>query len=214
MILIPISIGWALGSLTSGHTVNRFGYRLLAVTGAILVTLGLFLQTRLDAGSSLLQLAGVCWGVGFGMGLVTTAITVSVQNTVEISQVGVATSSTVFSRSLGAAVGVSVMGAILSHRLGNLLNGSKALAGVFSGMANGALGEVRLLLQPAARARMSPESLKILQHALEMSLQDIFLFAAGVTLLAVFIAFHVSSQRPTSASKKTDEAELAQVSAS
>ncbi len=195
MILIPISIGWALGSLTSGHTVNRFGYRLLAVTGASLVTTGLFLQTRLDAGSSLLQLAAVCWGVGLGMGLVTTAITVSVQNTVAISQVGVITSSTVFSRTLGASVGVSVMGAILSQRLGNLLNG------VFPGMINGALGEVRLLLQPTARAKTSPESLKILQHALEVSLQDVFLFAAAVTLLAVFIAFRVSSQRLAAANR-------------
>jgi EmrB/QacA subfamily drug resistance transporter len=195
MVLIPISIGWALGSLTSGHTVNRFGYRLLAVTGASLVTTGLFLQMRLDASSSLLQLAGVCWGLGFGMGLITTAITVSVQNTVEISQVGVATSSTVFSRTLGASVGVSAMGAILSQRLGNLLDG------VFPGMINGALGEVRLLLQPATRAKMQPESLKILQNALEVSLQDIFLFAAGVTSLAVFIAFRVSSQRPAAVSQ-------------
>jgi hypothetical protein len=68
------------------------------------------------------------------------------------------------------------------------------------------------LLQPHARAKMPPESLKILQHALEVSLRDIFLFAAGVTLLAVFIAFRVSSQRPTATSKKPGGAELAQPS--
>jgi hypothetical protein len=75
-------------------------------------------------------------------------------------------------------------------------------------MANGALGEVRLLLQPSARAKMPPESLKILQHALDLSLRDIFLFAAGVTLLAVFNAFRVSAQRPA-ATNRTEATEPA-----
>jgi MFS family permease len=196
MVLIPISIGWATGSLTSGHTVNRFGYRLLAVAGSILMTIGLLMQGQLDAASSLFHIAAVCLGVGFGMGLVTTAITVSVQNTVEPSQVGVATASTVFSRILGAAVGVSIMGAILSQRLAGLLRGR------FPEMTNGALTEVRMLLRPEARAKIQPESLTVLQQALANSLQEVFLFGAGVALVAVLIAFRVSSQRPTAANKK------------
>jgi MFS family permease len=196
MVLIPISIGWAAGSLTSGHSVNRFGYRLLAVSGAVLMTLGLLLQMRLDSAASLLDMAAACLSVGFGMGLVTTAITVSVQNTVSPSQVGVATASTVFSRSLGAAVGVSILGAVLSQRLASLLREH------FPEMSNGALTEVRMLLRPEAREKLLPDSLTTLQHALAESLQDVFLLGAGITVMAVVIAFRVSSQRPTTVNEK------------
>jgi EmrB/QacA subfamily drug resistance transporter len=202
LVLIPISIGWALGSLASGHTVNHFGYRLLTVSGAMLMTISLFLQSQLEAASPLLHIAGVCFGVGLGMGLVTTAITVSVQNTVEPAHIGVATASTVFSRSLGATVGVSIMGAILSQRLEALLHN------VFPGMVNGALSEVRQLLRPEARAQIAPESLKLLQQALENSLQEVFLVTAVVALLAMLIAFRVSPQRPA-ATNKTKDAEPA-----
>jgi predicted MFS family arabinose efflux permease len=136
------------------------------------------------------------------MGLVTTAITVSVQNTVEPAHIGVATASTVFSRSLGATVGVSIMGAILSQRLEALLHN------VFPGMVNGALSEVRQLLRPEARAQIAPESLKLLQQALENSLQEVFLVTAVVALLAMLIAFRVSPQRPA-ATNKTKDAEPA-----
>jgi EmrB/QacA subfamily drug resistance transporter len=195
MVLIPFSIGWALGSLASGQLVNRFGYRSLALAGTIMLTIGLLLQTQLDTTVSIFHIAGVCFIVGFGMGLTTTAITVSVQNNVDPSQVGVATSATVFSRILGAALGVSAMGAILSQRLETLLHG------VFPGMANGGLTEVRQLLQPAARRQLSPESLRALRQALQTGLHDAFLFAAGAALVAIFIASRVSAQRPLAADK-------------
>ncbi|MDZ7289316.1 MAG: MFS transporter [candidate division KSB1 bacterium] len=196
IVLIPISLGWAAGSMTSGHTVNRFGYRRLAVTGAAFMTIGLFLQAQIEATASLFHSAATCLIVGFGMGLVTTSVTVSVQNIVEPSKVGMATASTVFSRILGAAVGVSVLGAILSRRLIALLHDAKNLSHAASGMTISGLSEVRALLRPEARAKMSPETLAIFQKALEESLQNVFLVAAGIALLAVFIASRVSAQRP------------------
>jgi MFS family permease len=192
MVLIPISIGWASGSLTSGHAVNRFGYRALAVAGTILMTMGLLLQTQIHATSSLYHLAVISLNIGFGMGLTTTAITVSVQNTVDPAQVGVATSSTVFSRILGSAIGVSIMGAILSQRLTTLLRG------VFPEMTNGGLSEVRRLLQPAARAQMPTDALFTLQRALQTGLHDAFLFAAGAAFVAILTATRVSALRPLS----------------
>jgi EmrB/QacA subfamily drug resistance transporter len=210
MTLIPISLGWALGSLTSGHTVNRFGYRGLALTGAIIMTIGLLLQTQLESTTLLFHIAGVSFIIGLGMGLTTTAITVSVQNTVDPSQVGVATSTTVFSRILGSSIGVSLMGAILSSRLETLLHGPKApdgrsLAGVFAGMNGSALSQVRSLLRPAVRAQIPPEALKILQHALEDGLRHAFYFAAAAAFVAIFIAMRVSSQRPAPANQKTEK---------
>jgi EmrB/QacA subfamily drug resistance transporter len=199
MVLIPISIGWASGSLTSGHTVNRFGYRSLSITGAVLMAFGFLMQIQLDVSTSLLHVAAVCLCVGFGMGLVTTAITVSVQNTVSPSQIGVATATTVFSRILGAAIGVSVMGTILSQRL------ASSLHELFPKMTNGALSEIRTLLRPETRVKIAPESLSILQNALALGLHDIFLFCAGIAVLAIFIAFGVSSQRPVPAKRTQKE---------
>jgi EmrB/QacA subfamily drug resistance transporter len=204
MVLIPFSLGWALGSLTSGHTVNHFGYRTLAVTGTTVLTIGLFLQTQLEATASLFHIGAVCFIVGFGMGLTTTAITVSVQNIVAPSQIGVTTSSTIFSRILGASIGVSAMGAILSYRLETLL------LGVFPGMNNGALSEVRSLLLPEARAAMPAASIKILQRALEDGLQHAFFFAAGTAFITIFIAAAVSPQRPAPIKKKQMESEIMQ----
>lgn len=204
MTLIPISLGWALGSLASGHAINRFGYRTLALTGAVIMTIGLFLQTQLHATTPLSQIAAVSFIIGLGMGLTTNAITVSVQNSVEPAQVGVATSTTVFSRILGSSIGVSLMGAILSLRLDTLLHG------VFPGINGNALSQVRALLRPEARAQVPVEALKILQHALEDGLQYAFYFAAASAFIAIFIAAYVSPHRPTAINKSKTEPEMLQ----
>ena len=202
MTMIPISLGWALGSLTSGHTVNRFGYRSLALTGAVIMPLGLLLQTQLHATTPLLQIAALSLIIGIGMGLTTNAITVSVQNSVEPSQVGVATSTTVFSRILGSSIGVSLMGAILSSRLETLLHG------VFLGMNGNALSQVRSLLRPEARVQIPVESLKLLQHALEEGLQDAFYFAVAAAIIALISAAYISPQRPTATTSSKAESEM------
>lgn len=205
MTLIPISLGWALGSLSSGHAVNRFGYRALALAGTVIMTLGLWLQTQLHATTPLLSIALVSFTIGLGMGLATNAITVSVQNSVDPSQVGVATSTTVFSRILGSSIGVSLMGAILSARLEKLLHG------VFPGMNGNALSQVRNLLRPEARALIPSDALKILQQALEDGLQNAFYFAAATAFIAIFIAARISPQRPAINKTKATEPKVMHV---
>lgn len=195
LVLLPFSFGWASGSLISGHLVNRFGYRSLAITGAVLMIAGFFLQSRLDNQAALLQVSIVCLAVGLGMGLATTAITVSVQNNVRAEDLGVATASTIFSRALGAAVGVSVLGAVLSQRVAH------ELRNVFPEANAQAMSEVRALLLPESRAQISPDLARQLQSGLAAGLHTVFLICLGIAVLAFFVTLRVSAHKSAATEK-------------
>ncbi|MGH7495928.1 MAG: hypothetical protein ACREOO_26540, partial [bacterium] len=184
------SFGWAGGSLISGHGVNHLGYRTLAAIGAALMILGFLFQITLDTHATLPQVAMVCLAAGFGMGLATTAITVSVQNHVQPQELGVATASTIFSRALGAAVGVSVLGAVLSQRVAHELRNTFPMAN------SQAMSEVRALLLPEARARITPALAAQLQNGLAAGLHTVFLVCTAVAILAFFVTLRVSSRKP------------------
>jgi EmrB/QacA subfamily drug resistance transporter len=190
IVLLPFSVGWAAGSLSSGHLVNHFGYRKLAAAGAVLMILGFLYQITLDSRATLLQVSSACLAAGLGMGLVTTAITVSVQNNVEPQELGVATASTIFSRALGAAVGVSLLGWVLSQRVAH------ELRNVFPEANSQAMSEVRSLLLPESRAQISPDLAVQLQLGLSAGLHTVFLICTGVAVLAFLATLRVSSRKP------------------
>ncbi|MCS6802735.1 MAG: MDR family MFS transporter [Chloroflexota bacterium] len=123
--LIPLSIGWTIGAVIAGRIILTLGYRWAATVGTIVVT-----GSALGVASwplaapwlllTLLTLLGI--GAGFGF----TAFTVSVQNAVDWSRRGVATSTVQFARMLGGTVGVAMLGALFSAALATRLDGVDA----------------------------------------------------------------------------------------
>ncbi|MEK7728107.1 MAG: MDR family MFS transporter [candidate division KSB1 bacterium] len=190
LVLLPFSFGWAGGSLASGHMVNRLGYRNLAVLGAVLMMGGFVYLSTLGISSTLLEVSLACGIAGFGMGMITTAITVSVQNNVTQQELGVATASTIFSRALGAAIGTGVLGALLALRL------ASELKAVFPHNPSGAITEVRSVLLRELRTQMSPELLAQMQHGLAQAMRTIFHACVVTSLFALLVALRVSAQRP------------------
>ena len=190
LVLLPFSFGWAGGSMASGHLVNRLGYRNLAVLGAVLMISGNVLLGVLNVASTLFAVAAGCGLAGFGMGMVTTAITVSVQNNVSAHELGVATASTIFSRALGAATGTSILGAVLALRLGNLLKE------FFPQNPAGAITEIRSLLLREMRTQISPDVLAQMQHGLAQALRTVFQACVVASVFALFVALRVSAHRP------------------
>ena len=117
-VLTPLFLGWVVMSIVGARMTVRLGYRVSAIAGSILMTAGFIgLESLLDSHSPRLLLLVSCTILGAGMGTQMLSLLLAVQHAVDRSQLGLATSLNQFSRSVGAALGVSAMGAILARGL-------------------------------------------------------------------------------------------------
>jgi EmrB/QacA subfamily drug resistance transporter len=122
VILIPLNFAWITASTISGRLIARHGrYRVFPIVGSPLVLVGLWLISRLDTGSTGLEVALVSAVVGVGMGLTVQTYVVALQNAVPRFDLGVATATNQFCRSIGGALAVAAFGTLLVSRLGTEL---------------------------------------------------------------------------------------------
>jgi MFS family permease len=123
--LMTMSTGWSVGGLFAGQLLNRLGFRAIAVAGAALMTVGYAaLAYKPDIDWMHLMIIGAVTGIGMGMQSIT--VIVAVQTAIEPARRGVATSGVLFFRNVGSTLGVALMGAILTARLGAGLGGLEA----------------------------------------------------------------------------------------
>jgi EmrB/QacA subfamily drug resistance transporter len=115
--ITPLFLGWVVMSIVGARMTVVLGYRVVAIAGSILMTAGFFGLTLVTADSPGMILIASCTVIGAGMGTQMLALLLAVQHGVDRSRLGIATSLNQFSRSIGAAVGVAAMGAILSRSL-------------------------------------------------------------------------------------------------
>lgn len=116
--LATLTIGWPISAALSGRFYLRLGFRKTALIGSSLVVIGAALTLPLGAGSSVFAVAGCCFVVGLGMGLVASPTLIAAQSSVGWTERGVVTANNLFFRSIGSAVGVAVFGAIANSTLG------------------------------------------------------------------------------------------------
>lgn len=112
--LTAMSIGWPIAATVAGRLLTRVGNRWLTVSGALLLSAGALTLLLLDASSVPLHAGFGSFLVGCGMGVINTSSVVAIQSTVPWEQRGQATSSNVFTRILGSALGAAVFGSILN----------------------------------------------------------------------------------------------------
>ena len=114
----PMLIGWPLASAVAGRLLGRTGYRVLVRVGLIALGVATFALWRLlAAGAGTSAMRAVMFVFGAGMGLANTALIVIVQERAGFARRGVATASTMFFRTIGGAVGVGALGALLARRV-------------------------------------------------------------------------------------------------
>jgi len=116
--LLPLVCGMLVTFIISGRLVTKWGrYKIFPVVGTAVMTVGLFLFSLLTPSTPLAISSVYMVVLGLGIGCVMQVLVVAVQNAVPQSQLGTATSSSTFFRSIGGAFGVAVFGAIFNNRL-------------------------------------------------------------------------------------------------
>lgn len=127
LLTSPLVAGMVLASTGSGQLISRYGrWKGFLVTGAALGTTGLALLSRIDHATSVWLVGTYLAVLGVGVGMTMQNLVLAVQNTVDVTEVGVASSLVAFVRSLGGTVGVTVLGVVLGHRVSDLLGGGPA----------------------------------------------------------------------------------------
>jgi MFS family permease len=118
LLLIPLMFGSMVTSLIAGQFTVRTGrYKILPIIGGAVMTLAIYLLTHLGPHTSRLE-AGLFFVVlGVGMGFLMQITSLIVQNSVELKDMGVASSSRTFFQQIGGSLGVSLFGVIFFHRL-------------------------------------------------------------------------------------------------
>jgi EmrB/QacA subfamily drug resistance transporter len=116
-VLTPLFMGWVIMSIASARFTVKLGYRLLAISGSALMTVGFIGLSFVEPDSSRSSVLAAGLLIGSGMGLSMLSLLLAVQHGVARSHLGLATSLNQFSRSVGAAVGIAVMGALMTRQL-------------------------------------------------------------------------------------------------
>jgi EmrB/QacA subfamily drug resistance transporter len=115
-IVSASSIGWTVTAMFSGRFMLRFGYERLVLGGALSMVAGTAALVFRPPGAGVVWVAVAAFAVGLGMGQLLTPLLIVVQSVVDWSTRGTATALNQFSRTIGGAVGVSLLGLLLSDR--------------------------------------------------------------------------------------------------
>jgi MFS family permease len=116
--MIPFMFSTVTSTIFVGRQVHRTGrYRAYPIIGGAITIVGLLLLTRLGPTSPAWHVLVAATVLGFGLGFVMQVLILAIQNAVEQRDVGVATSSSMFARQLGGAVGLALLGSVFTARL-------------------------------------------------------------------------------------------------
>ncbi|WP_123734913.1 MULTISPECIES: MDR family MFS transporter [unclassified Rathayibacter] len=188
LLTIPMMAGLLIASTIFGGIISRTGkWKAIMVTGGVLAVVGTFLLSTLRYDTNLV-LVGVFMAIlGAGLGMLMQNLVLVVQNSIDIKNLGVATSAVTFFRSLGGTVGVSVLGSMLGTVIANhIKTGIAGLAPADQAIAAQALGSGTI-----PQVNTLPDAVRVVvESAYGIGVGDVFLYSiplAVITLIAVLL---------------------------
>ena len=170
--------GLLVSSIVTGRIISNTGvWKRYLVGGMVLVVVGLGLLSTIDAHTSLVRVGAFMAVLGIGLGATMQNLVLAVQNNTAQRDMGAASSVVAFFRSMGGSIGVSVLGAVLSHQVAADVTSGLARLGV-SGSGSGSSSIPDLATLPApVRA--------VFEAAYGHGIGTLFMIAAPCALIAL-----------------------------
>ncbi|WP_255409266.1 MFS transporter [Cryobacterium sp. Y57] len=183
LLTIPMMGGLLISSTFFGNLISRTGkWKSIMVSGSVLVLDGSLLLGSLRYDTSLVFVGVFMFILGAGVGMIMQNLVLVVQNTVDISHLGVATSTVTFFRSLGGTVGVAVMGSVLGTVVAQYIrDGAGALSPATQAVAAETLGEGTI-----PQVSLLPAALRVIvESAYGIGVGDVFLLMVPLAVITL-----------------------------
>lgn len=190
MAMLSLSLGWSLGSVALGQVIDRLGRKSCAVVGAVCLIIGCVMTLAFTAESTATYIFSSFFIVGVGMGFVALSTLMVVQSGLDRRDLGVATSSNQFARTLGGTVGVGICGGLVANRFSDLaktVQESGIIDGLPVRMNENSFGEIGQLFSPEVQAAMPPDLRQILQETVTHGVGDVFWTVTVAAMLCLLL---------------------------
>nr|WP_188272946.1 MDR family MFS transporter [Streptomyces sp. CBMA152] len=182
LLLLPMLLSMTVVSLFAGRVTTSTGrYKAFPIVGSVLVAVGMYLLSTMGTGTTRLTSGLYMAILGAGMGCLLQITMLVAQNSVELRDIGVGSSTSTLARTLGSSFGVAIMGALFNSRVQDEM------------MARGGAGvtERSAQLNAASLAKLPPQLREAYQHAVSSGTHGAFLLGAVVALGALGAALFV-----------------------
>ncbi len=185
LLLLPMLGAMLVTSMIAGRITTGSGrYKLFPIAGGALMIVGLYLLSLMDTDTTRLTSGLYMAVLGAGMGCLMQVTMLVAQNSVQMKDMGVASSSTTLFRTLGSSFGVAIMGALFNHRVQDVMAERAGTAGQNLTAKSAQLDAESLKKLPAA-AR------EAYQHAVSSGTHSAFVLGAAISVLVLVAALFV-----------------------
>jgi EmrB/QacA subfamily drug resistance transporter len=180
LLLTPMMVGSMVTSVLAGQLTSRTGkYRIFPIVGGLLMAVGMYLLSRMGVTTSRWT-TGIDYVVlGLGMGCLMQMMSLIAQNSVELKDMGVATSARMFFQQMGGSLGVAAFGAIFAHKL---------TASMSSLAAGGKAPVSGASLDPATVTSLKPAVREVVYQGIAQAVHTVFLWAIPASVLVFLLA--------------------------
>jgi predicted MFS family arabinose efflux permease len=182
LLTIPLMAGVLIASIVAGRLITRTGrIKPYIVTGSLVLVAGFAGLSLIDHDTPLAFIDVAMFAVGVGVGMTMQNLVLAVQNTVALRDIGAASATVAFFRSLGGAIGVSILGAILARQVKADITHDLAAAGIPASGGGDASESLNLDALPDAVAH-------IVRVVYADATGHIFLVSAAIAVISVVAA--------------------------